>query len=182
MPATGVAPQHLLDLERQPVHAFAHVGVAGGQPHPRPARKRDHRPTSARNAAPTVAGSTVPEIRTRPPRGSSISIDPGPGDVGGPDGATSSAGGGKAAGAIVTAAKPGAAGADAGRPATARSCLRQVKSWLVLTPCRRATPCTVPPAANVSPTSRRLSSSDQRRRARPWKISTRALRSLQAPV
>lgn len=45
--------------------------------------------------------------------------------------------------------------------------LRQVKSWLVLTPWRRATPCTVAPGANVSATSWRFSSSVQRRRARP---------------
>ena len=81
-----------------------------------------------------------------------------------------------------TAAKPGTVGAGGGNPASARSRLRQVKSWLVLSPRRRATPCTVSPGANVSATSRRLSSSDQRRRARPWKISIRPIRSPQRPV
>ena len=84
--------------------------------------------------------------------------------------------------AILTAAKPGILTGRAGRSASAPSRLRQVKSWLGLTPYRRATPCTVSPAANVSATSRRLSSSDQRRRARPRKISTRAMRSLQGLV
>jgi len=42
--------------------------------------------------------------------------------------------------------------------------------------CRWATACTVSPRANVSATSRRFSSSDQRRRACPRKISTRAIR------
>ena len=37
----------------------------------------------------------------------------------------------------------------AGRSASARSCLRQVKSWLVLTPYRRATPCPPPPAQRL---------------------------------
>ena len=62
-----------------------------------------------------------------------------------PDGAgTASATDSGAAGAIATAAKPGMAGAARGSaPDLGASCLRQVKSWLVLTPCRRATPCTV---------------------------------------
>ena len=58
------------------------------------------------------------------------------------------------------------------RPIPARKRFRQAKSWLGLTPCRRATPCTVSPGPRVSATSRRLSSSDQRRRACPRKIST----------
>jgi hypothetical protein len=41
-----IAPQHLLDLQRQPVHAFAHVGPSNGQAHPHPARNRDHRRAS----------------------------------------------------------------------------------------------------------------------------------------
>ena len=52
------------------------------------------------------------------------------------------------AGAISTAAKPGtpgSAGTARSIPAPARYSLRQVKSWLGLTPCRRATPCTVAP-------------------------------------
>src|SRR5687767_3513515 len=94
MPAVRIALEYLLDLERQPVHAFAHVGAAGGEPDPCPARKRDHCPTSTRSTVAIVVGSTMPEIRIRSPPGSSISIDPK--DV-------------KAAGAIVTAAKPGTA-------------------------------------------------------------------------
>ena len=87
-----------------------------------------------------------------------------------------------AAGVIMTAVKPGGVAAAAGGLRPTRNCLRQVKSWLVLTPWRCATPCTVAPGANVSATSRRFSSADQRRRACPWKISTRAIRSRQGLV
>src|SRR5689334_10682871 len=133
MARVRVALEHFLHLEREPVHALAHVGAAGGQPDPRPARERDHRPASARSAAATTAGSAGPVIRTRSPPASSTSIRPG----GAP---ASPASGGT--GAIATPAKPGTPGAGGGNPASARSRLRQVKSWLVLTP-RRATPCTV---------------------------------------
>src|SRR4051794_14731826 len=117
------------------------VGAAGGQPDPRPARERDHRPTRARSAALTVAGSGAPEMRTRPPSASSISISP--------EGAgTASATDGDAAGAISTAAKPGILAAGTPRPIPAPKRLRQPKSWLGLTPLRRAPPCTVSPAFN----------------------------------
>src|SRR3954447_15865351 len=122
-----------LHLQRQPVHALAHVGVAGGQPDPCPAREGDHRPRRARSAAATVAGSAAPEIRTRSPPCSSISISPG--RVGGSSEAsvTPPTGGG-VEGTSATAAKPGATGAAAGAARSTRNRLRQVKSWLVLTP------------------------------------------------
>src|SRR5215212_608913 len=167
MARVRVALEHLLDLECQPVHALAHVSAAGGQPDPRPTRERDHRPTRARSVAATTAGSGAPEIRTRSPCASSISISPeGTG--------TASATHGGVAGVISTAAKPGTpdAGTACSIPALTRYSLRQAKSWLGLTPCRRAIPCTVAPGPKVSATSRRLSSSDQRRRTCPRKIST----------
>src|ERR687893_283280 len=123
VPTKRIPPQHFLDLQRQPIHALAHVGAAGGKPDPRPARERDHRPARARRAAATTPGSGAPEIRTRSPPASSISISP--------EGAVSSTGD-TVVGAIATAAKPATDGAVTGsRPI--RSCLRQVKSWLVLT-------------------------------------------------
>src|SRR5690348_17917684 len=102
VPAERIPPQHFLDLQRETVHALAHVGAAGGQPDPRPARERDHRPASARSAAATTAGSGAPEIRTRSPPASSTSIRPG-----GASAASLASGG---TGAIATAAKPGTAG------------------------------------------------------------------------
>src|SRR4051794_24551055 len=160
MPVIGITPQCFLDLQGKAVHPTAHVGVARGQPHPHPARQRDHRLISPRSAALTTAGSAAPEIRTRPPPGIAISISP-------KGAGTASATDGGATGAIATAAKPGILAAGPPRPIPAPNRLRQPKSWLGLTPLRRATPCTVSPDANVSATRRRLSSSDQRRRARP---------------
>src|SRR4051794_39008394 len=100
MTRVRIVLQHVLDLERQPVHTLAHVGAAGGEPDPRPARERDHRPARARSVAATTVGSGAPEIRTRSPLASSISISP--------EGAgTGSATHGGVAGVISTAAKPG---------------------------------------------------------------------------
>src|SRR4051794_25017236 len=96
MARVRVALERLLHLEREPVHDLAHVGAAGGQPDPRPARERDHRPVSARSAAATTLGSAGAESRTRPPSGSSISISP--------EGVASPAVG-TGGGAIATAAK-----------------------------------------------------------------------------
>src|SRR3954466_3169686 len=175
MARVRIALEHLLHQERQPVHAFAHVGAAGGQPDPRPTRERDHRPARARSVAATTAGSGAPEIRTRSPLASSISISP--------EGAgTGSATHGGVAGVISTAAKPGTPGAGTARsiPALTRYSLRQAKSCLGLTPCRRAAPRTLAPAPLVSAPRRRLSSPDQRRRACPRKIST--IHSLQRLV
>src|SRR5690349_13356994 len=112
MARVRIALEHLLDLERQPVHAFAHVRAAGRQPHPRPARERDHRPARARSVAATTAGSAAPETRTRSPPASSISISP--------DGAgTTSATDGGTAGAISTAAKPATPGTGTARSSPA---------------------------------------------------------------
>ena len=108
--AIGVTPQDFLDLQGQAVHPTAHVGVAGGEPDPHPAREGDHRPTSARSAAVTVVGSGAPEIRTRPPSGSSISISPEIVDAPGRAFIPEVVGGG-VEGAIMTAAKSG--GVDA---------------------------------------------------------------------
>src|SRR4051794_28710313 len=111
MARVRVALEHLLGLEREPVHALAHVGGAGAQPDPRPARDRDPRPAGARSAAPTTAGSAGPEIRTRPPSGSSISISPA---------GVASLAIGTGGGAIATAAKPGTLEAGTGRPISGR--------------------------------------------------------------
>src|SRR5918993_1448375 len=100
MPAERIPPQHFLDLQREAVHALAHVGAAGGEPDPRPARERDHRPASACSAAATTAGSAGPEIRTRSPPASSTSIRPGDAWTGPPVVGTGD-------GATVTATKPG---------------------------------------------------------------------------
>src|SRR5207244_11085781 len=68
-----VAAQPLLHLQRQPVHAFAHVGPTDCQPHSNPARNRDHRPASASTTAAAKAGDTEAGIRTRALPANSIS-------------------------------------------------------------------------------------------------------------
>jgi hypothetical protein len=68
----GVALQALLHLQRQAIHASAHVGVTGGDPHPDIRWDRDHR--RARNVALTIdAGADAP-IVTRTPPASSTTI------------------------------------------------------------------------------------------------------------
>ena len=69
-----VAAQRLLHLQRQPVHAFAHVGPTDRQPYPTPARNRDYRRASASTTAAAKAGDTEVGIRTRALPANSISI------------------------------------------------------------------------------------------------------------
>src|SRR5919106_1761467 len=172
-----VAAEALLHLQRQAVHATPHIGHPGRQPDPDATRNRDHRRTSARSAAVTTAGSTRPEMRTRLPFGSSISITP-PAIMASECGAASPVSArASSTGATSTAANAGATGTAVGRPDSVRNRLRQVKSWLVFTPWRWATACTVAPGTSVSATSRRFASSDQRRRACPRKFSTRGIPS-----
>src|SRR5215204_1243020 len=98
----GIAPKRLLGKQRQTVEALAHVGVAGGQPHPHAARNRDHQRPEAREliTAETVAGSTAPKMRTRAPAANSMSITPAGAD-------TDGAGAVKGSGTRATAAKVG---------------------------------------------------------------------------
>jgi hypothetical protein len=69
-----VAAQCLLHLQCQPIHAFPHVGPADRQPHPNPARNRDHRRASASTTADAKAGDTEAGIRTWALPAKSISI------------------------------------------------------------------------------------------------------------
>src|SRR6266850_8357691 len=69
-----VAAQRLLHLQRQPVHAFAHVGPTDRQPHPNPARSRDHRRASTSTTAAAKAGDTEAGILTQALPTNSISI------------------------------------------------------------------------------------------------------------
>jgi hypothetical protein len=69
-----VAPQRLLHLQRQPFHAFAHVGSTDRQPHPNPAGNWNHRRASASTTAAAKAGDTEAGILTRALLANSISI------------------------------------------------------------------------------------------------------------
>ena len=73
--AVRVAPQRLLNLQRQAVHAAPRVRPANRQPHPHPARNRDHRRRNAAITAEASSGGTDAEIRTREPPATSTSIE-----------------------------------------------------------------------------------------------------------
>ena len=69
-----ITSQRLLNLQRQAVHAAAHVGPADRQPYPHPARNRDHRRSKAAITAAARSGEIDAGIRTREEPDSSISI------------------------------------------------------------------------------------------------------------
>src|SRR2546430_15432527 len=83
-----VAAQCLLHRRRQPVQAFAHAGPTDRQPHPNPARNRDHHRANASTTAAAKVGDTEAGIRTRALPANSISIA-GTGGMPLPAGATS---------------------------------------------------------------------------------------------
>jgi hypothetical protein len=74
--AMRVALQLFLNLKRQSLHAATHVGVARRDPHPHPARHRDHRSLRTLKTRRSASASTSLSTRTRLPEPSSISIIP----------------------------------------------------------------------------------------------------------
>src|SRR5271155_3568860 len=71
--AVRIALQLLLNLKRQTLH----VGVARRNPHPHPARHRDHRSPRTLRTRRSAAASTLLSTRTQFPEPSSISMTPG---------------------------------------------------------------------------------------------------------
>src|SRR5688572_4693553 len=69
-----VATEVLLHLQRQAVHAAAHVGHARRQPHPHPRRHRDHARASTASTRTSAASSTSAPANTRYPFVVTISI------------------------------------------------------------------------------------------------------------
>src|SRR6202161_4094327 len=161
--AMRVALQLFLDLKRQSLHAATHVGVARRDPHPHPARHRDHRSLRTFRTRRSASASTALSTRTRLPELSSISITP---DFArrplaiareclaawDPEGVAAPI----STGSKIELSLPPASGA--------RACLRHVKSRLCATPCRRATSHTTAPGISVSSTILDFSSLLQRRR------------------
>src|ERR1700690_2303318 len=144
--------------------------MAGGKPHPHPARQWDHRarpPDSAAIAAVNVAGSTAPVMRSSPPLETPISITP-------PAPARAAHAGGS--GATETAANCtsfSCRGALTAPNEPARACRRQTVSKLGCTSCRRATSTTLAEGAWLSSTIRSFSIVDhRRRRSGPGRIET----------
>src|SRR3954470_21992437 len=60
-----VAAERLLHLQRQPVHAFPHVGPADRQPHPYTRGNRDHRRSSTSSTSRSVEAWTPSPTQTR---------------------------------------------------------------------------------------------------------------------
>jgi hypothetical protein len=98
-----VAAERFLNLQRQAVHTFPHVGPADRQPDPNPRGNRDHRRASAPTTAAANSAGTELGIRTRTLPASSISI------AGSLHTAPSAAGAAISGGVINTCAKPLAA-------------------------------------------------------------------------
>src|ERR1700679_88135 len=63
-----IAHQLLLNLKRQSLHAATHVGVVRRDPHPHPARHRDHRSLRTFRTRRSASASTSLSTRTRLPR------------------------------------------------------------------------------------------------------------------
>src|SRR5690606_13544539 len=72
MSAMGIALEHLLHHQRQRVEPLPHVSVARCQPHPRPARNRDHRSTTS-SSRPSAAEAISERTNIRRPLRSTIS-------------------------------------------------------------------------------------------------------------
>src|SRR5208282_275540 len=154
MPAVRIMFEYLLYQQRQAIKAFAHVGMAGGQPNPRAARGWDHRRrlpfASAFIRTDTVEASTGPEIRIRPPLANSISMTP----VLSGDGE----------GAAPVSAGTATGWNTAGICTRSQSCWRQRNNWLLWIPAARATSEATAPGSLASAIIRSFSVRGQCRR------------------
>lgn len=138
-----IAPQPLLDLQRQAIHAPPHIRHAAGKPHPNSGRNRNHRRRSKTSrtrdsAAPSTSGQTT----TRRPFWTTISIRPPLADSSG------------FTGSATTRAEiefPVSATCRSSK-APSRAALRHAKSWAGKSPCRRATADTGSPELKLSST------------------------------
>src|SRR5579859_31988 len=129
MTAVRIALERLLNQQRQPIKALAHVGMARRQPDPGTGRSRDHRRrlpfVSAFISADTVDAATAPEIRIRPPAANSISMTPAASAEDGPVRCGAANDGVAVSAATVTGLN------TAGMCAGSQSCRRQRNNWLV---------------------------------------------------
>ena len=70
----GIAPEPLLHLDRQAVHAAAHVGRPARDPDFHPGRKGDHVRSNAGSSRAGLSGSIMAGTMTRRPFTRTISI------------------------------------------------------------------------------------------------------------
>src|SRR5579872_757892 len=152
-----IALQNLLNRKREALHAAAHVGVTGRNPHAYARRNRDHRvgpSVNAATAAFSVAASTAPVIRIRVPAANSISIAP---SQAGPIGSD------VANGSAITFAGT-KSNCDLASFCSVRNSRRQLRSSEREMPYRRAVADPCRGRWRLSSTILSFSSSDQRRR------------------
>ncbi|KAF2174632.1 hypothetical protein K469DRAFT_686407 [Zopfia rhizophila CBS 207.26] len=158
-----IAPERLLCLQRQAIHAAPHVGMAHRQPDPDTGGNRDHPRSAAmirRNAAVLIASST----RITVPSGKATSIR---GEAAGAASARD-----VGVGRSVATCSGMNIGAGSATSTPCRACLRQAHSTLRLTSCRRATSTKHAPGRSASATIRNLSAARHcRRRSTPLMIS-----------
>src|SRR4051812_20641958 len=155
MAAVRITPERLLHEQGQTIEALAHVRVPRREPHPHAGRNRDHRrPATIPSTATTVARSTGPAIRTRPPAHSTSTTPP----------RLSSGGRGVSAGAGSTSGTKAGAGGGSADCSGSRSSRRHRNSKLGVIPYRRATAEIESLARCASSTMARFSQTAQDRR------------------
>src|SRR3954452_2281277 len=155
MAAVRITPERLLHEQDQTIEPLAHARVPRREPHAHTGRNRDHRrPATIPSTATTVARSTGPAIRTRPPAHSTSTTPL----------RLSSGGRGVSTGAGSTSGtKAGAGGGSVDCPG-GRSSRRHRNNRLGVIPCRRATAEIEPVARCASSTMARFSHAAQDRR------------------
>src|SRR6185437_12075192 len=159
-----IALQGLLHLQRQPVHATAHVRRTGGQPHPHTGRRRYHPRSAVTTRRKAVRLTSCPNLMVVP-SGNLISIVPWttagsePAACDGPAQFAGSAPGGSPSNRTGTNTDR-ASGLSVPR----RTWLRQFHSRPRLISYRRATSAMPAPGCSVSATIRTFSPELQRRR------------------
>src|SRR5271166_5866268 len=167
-----VTAEHLLHLQRQPVHAFPHIGSADRQPNPHPGRNRDHRRASTSSTRSNAAASTSRSTRTRRPPASSISISPaflrrrrrGASLISAGLSAATGTGNAETSLVISTATKDGSSEAP-GTPITPSSASRRhLYNCAGNSPCRRAIADRFAPGAVASASTANFCSTLNRRR------------------
>src|SRR5208283_163987 len=170
-----IAPERLLHHQRQGAEALAHIRVPRRQPHPRPARKRNHRKRSGAVSAPitfaNVDASGAPSIVMRTSTPNAIVIE----DRAGQDGD-----GGVQAGALAgpspLASRATRTDTNVGVLRAPLSSRRQRYRRLALTSALRAISVTTAPGSSIAATSRAFSAAlHRRRRSTDVMTSTRSI-------
>src|SRR3954469_14283845 len=166
MAGVRITPERLLHEQGQTIEALAHVRVPRREPHAHTGRNRDHRrPARMPSTATTVARSTGPAIRTRPPAHSTSTTPP----------RLSSGGHGVSTGeGSISGTKAGSGGRSAGC-SWCRRWRRHRKRKLGVIPCRRATEEIELVVRRASSTMARFSQAAQDRRVLATTVCAKAL-------